>query len=152
MREQSEIDRHFMRLALEVGRRGAPNPNPHVGAILARGDRLLAWGHHARAGLAHAEVVALSRAGREARGATLYVSLEPCNHQGRTPPCVQAILAAGVSRVVIGTLDPNRGVRGGGAEELVRAGVEVVWSELEVEARELIAPWVDGWSRPHLSS
>ncbi len=81
------LDERLMRMALGAARRGRPSPNPHVGALVARGDEVIAIGHHERAGLAHAEVVALAKAGERARGATLYVTFEPCNHVGRTPPC-----------------------------------------------------------------
>lgn len=134
-------DVELMRLALEVGRLGAPAPNPHVGAIVVRAGRVISVGHHERAGAAHAEALALARAGGLARGATLFVTLEPCNHYGRTPPCVAAILASGVRRVVIGCPDPNPHVQGGGAEALRRAGVEVSLGACESEAAELIAPW-----------
>jgi pyrimidine deaminase RibD-like protein len=109
-----------MRHALAQGRHGKPAPNPHVGAVVVRHGRLVGEGHHERAGGPHAEVVALQRAGELARGATLYVTLEPCNHHGRTPPCVGAVLRAGVRRVVIGCADPNPFVSGGGVEALRR--------------------------------
>ena len=98
-------------------------------------------GFHARAGDDHAEVVALRAAGRRAAGGSLYVTLEPCNHTGRTPPCTDAILASKVARVVVGCRDPNPHVTGGGIEKLTRAGVEVVVGVLEHDARALIAPW-----------
>jgi diaminohydroxyphosphoribosylaminopyrimidine deaminase/5-amino-6-(5-phosphoribosylamino)uracil reductase len=116
-----------MRLALaeaEKGR-GRTHPNPAVGAVVARGGRVLGVGHHRRAGLPHAEVNALRAAGSRARGADLYVTLEPCNHQGRTPPCTEALIAAGVGRVLYGSDDPNPRVQGGGAQRLRRAGIEV---------------------------
>lgn len=131
----------FMQRALELGRQGDPSPNPHVGSVVVRDDRIVGEGHHHAAGSDHAEVVALTAAGAEARGATLYVTLEPCNHDGRTPPCVDAILGAGISRVVVGCRDPNPSVRGGGLERLESAGVEVKVGVLEAEARELIRPW-----------
>ena len=117
----------FMRLALaeaEKGR-GRTHPNPVVGALVVRGGRLIARGHHERAGLSHAEVNALRKAGERARGADVYVSLEPCNHQGRTPPCTEALIDAGVRRVFFGSRDPNPRVDGHGARRLRRAGIEV---------------------------
>ena len=89
--------------------RGATYPNPLVGAVVVRDGEVVGEGWHARRGAAHAEVIALQAAGERARGATLYVSLEPCTHHGATPPCVDAILAAGVARVVVGVRDPNPG-------------------------------------------
>ncbi|NOY91884.1 MAG: riboflavin biosynthesis protein RibD, partial [Deltaproteobacteria bacterium] len=95
-----------MRRALRQARKGRTAPNPHVGAVVVRAGQCVAVGHHARAGAAHAELMALRAAGEAARGATLYVTLEPCNHHGRTPPCTEAILAAQVRRVVVGCADP----------------------------------------------
>ena len=112
-------------LALAEHGRGLTSPNPIVGAVVVRDGRVVGEGFHARAGGAHAEVEALARAGAAARGATLYVTLEPCNHVGRTAPCVDAVLAAGVRRVVAAIADSNPRVRGGGAERLRAAGVEV---------------------------
>src|SRR5688572_3968304 len=124
-----------MARALELAQRGDPAPNPHVGSIVADGDTVLGEGFHETAGLDHAEVVALKAAGDNARGKTLYVTLEPCNHDGRTAPCVDAILAAGIARVVIACRDPNPSVPGGGADRLKEAGVEVKLGVLEKEAR-----------------
>ena len=118
----------FMRLALREAAKGAgrTSPNPVVGAVVVRGGRVVAAGHHARAGGPHAEVVAIRAAGRRARGADLYTTLEPCDHYGRTPPCSVAILEAGVKRVLVGSADPNPLVSGKGVARLRRAGVEVV--------------------------
>jgi len=117
-----------MALAVRQARRGEgrTRPNPPVGAVIVRGDQVLARGFHARAGADHAEVDALRKVGRRARGAELYVTLEPCAHQGRTPPCVDAICRAGIRRVVIGALDPNPRTDGQGVARLRQAGVEVV--------------------------
>ncbi len=104
---------------------GRTHPNPVVGAVVARGAQVLGLGHHRKAGGAHAEVEALREAGKKARGADLYVTLEPCNHQGRTPPCTDAILSAGIARVFIGSIDPNPLVKGKGAQRLRAAGVTV---------------------------
>ncbi len=132
-----------MRKALRLARRGLgrTSPNPPVGALVVRGGKVVGRGFHARAGLEHAEVVALGRAGRLARGATLYVTLEPCTHYGRTPPCVDAILGAGISRVVAAVADPNPRVRGRGFRALKKAGVEVIQGVLAEEGRELIEPF-----------
>ncbi|MBW2465396.1 MAG: bifunctional diaminohydroxyphosphoribosylaminopyrimidine deaminase/5-amino-6-(5-phosphoribosylamino)uracil reductase RibD, partial [Deltaproteobacteria bacterium] len=89
-RPQGDLDSRFMGLALREAARGRPSPNPHVGAVVVKGGKVIARGYHRRAGEAHAEALALSRAGRKARGATLYVTLEPCNHHGRTGPCTEA--------------------------------------------------------------
>ena len=120
-------DRLHLARALELGRRGwgRVHPNPLVGCVLVRDGAILGEGWHEEYGGPHAEVQCLSRAGDEARGATAYVSLEPCNHHGKTPPCTDALLAAGVSRVVYAAPDPGR-VSGGGGEALRKAGVDVV--------------------------
>jgi diaminohydroxyphosphoribosylaminopyrimidine deaminase/5-amino-6-(5-phosphoribosylamino)uracil reductase len=134
-------DRRFMQRALELALRGwgQTSPNPLVGAVLVRDGRIVAEGWHAHFGGPHAEVAAIEAAGREARGTTLYVTLEPCRHHGKTPPCVDAILAAGVSRVVAAVRDPTEA--GGGAELLAQAGVAVEIGLLAEEARELNAPF-----------
>src|SRR4051794_20864431 len=103
----------WMTQAVEVGQHGDPSPNPHVGCVIVHDDRLIATGYHASAGDRHAEIVALEQAGEQARGATLYVTLEPCNHFGKTPPCTDAIIKAGIKRVVAGCSDPNPNVQGG---------------------------------------
>src|SRR4051812_45013895 len=95
-------DSEFMAKAIAAGAKGYPSPNPHVGAVIVHGNEVLAIGHHEQAGEDHAEMQALKIAGNKAKGATLYVTLEPCNHVGRTPPCVDAILEAKVARVVVG--------------------------------------------------
>ena len=135
-------DAAWMSLAVDAGRRGAPAPNPHVGSVVVARGRLVGLGWHARAGEAHAEVAALRAAGTRARGAALFVTLEPCNHFGRTPPCTDAIIAAGVRRVVVACRDPNRHVIGGGVDRLRRAGVHVDVGTLEGAAGELIALWL----------
>jgi diaminohydroxyphosphoribosylaminopyrimidine deaminase/5-amino-6-(5-phosphoribosylamino)uracil reductase len=131
-----------MRRAIDEARLAVPSPNPPVGAVVISAEgELLAAAHHKRAGAPHAEVEALAIAGPEAKGASLYVTLEPCNHHGRTPPCVDAILAAGIRRVFIGARDPNPHVDGGGIERLESAGVEVVLGVAGDEAKALIEPW-----------
>jgi diaminohydroxyphosphoribosylaminopyrimidine deaminase/5-amino-6-(5-phosphoribosylamino)uracil reductase len=133
----------FMRAALrEAGKGlGRTSPNPAVGAVLAKDGRVIARGHHARAGGPHAEVVALRAAGARARGADLYTTLEPCDHFGRTPPCSRAILDAGVRRVFVGSSDPNPLVNGRGVARLRAAGVPVVEAVLRDACDALNAHW-----------
>lgn len=131
-------DQRPMALALEAAARGRPSPNPHVGAVVVQGDEVVAVGHHERAGLDHAEVAALRQAGDRSRGATLYCTLEPCNHHGRTPPCTDAILAAQVARVVVGCPDPAPHVPGA-LDRLRAAGIEVRVGVREAECRAVIA-------------
>ncbi|MBI4962075.1 MAG: bifunctional diaminohydroxyphosphoribosylaminopyrimidine deaminase/5-amino-6-(5-phosphoribosylamino)uracil reductase RibD [Desulfomonile tiedjei] len=123
----------FMALALRLARRrlGRTSPNPVVGAVLVKDGRVVGEGYHRAAGEPHAEVEAIRAAGSEAKGSELFVTLEPCNHHGRTPPCTEAILEAGIKKVWYGMDDPNPGVRGGGAKTLRTAGVEVVGHVLE---------------------
>jgi len=130
-----------MRLALRLGRRGLgrTSPNPAVGAVVVANGTVVGRGYHRQAGLPHAEVEALRDAGGRARGATLYVTLEPCAHHGRTPPCTDAVIAAGVRRVVIGTRDPNPTVPGKGLERLGAAGVVVRSGVLQAACDALIA-------------
>ena len=124
--------------------RGTTYPNPLVGAVVVRDGEVVGEGWHERRGEAHAEVNALGAAGERARGATLYVSLEPCTHHGTTPPCADAIVAAGVERVVVGVRDPNRSVSGGGIERLREAGVDVelVQGEPAWRSRDLNAGYL----------
>ena len=117
---------------------GKTRPNPPVGCVLVKNGRRVAGGYHRKAGAPHAEVEALGEAGMRARGATAYVTLEPCGHQGRTPPCTDALIAAGVARVVIGCTDPNPQVRGRGARYLRRAGIEVLTGVLASECTDVI--------------
>src|SRR5213594_4030086 len=124
----AEVAERFMRRAIELAEagRGLTSPNPMVGAIVVTpAGEVVGEGFHARVGAPHAEVEALREAGPRARGATLYVTLEPCSHQGRTPPCADAVIAAGVARVVVGAVDPNPLVGGGGIERLREVGIEV---------------------------
>ncbi len=137
----AEIHIQLMTRAIELARLGDPSPNPHVGCVLSREGEIVGEGYHVRAGREHAEVVALEQAGDKARGATAYVTLEPCSHQGRTPPCVDALIAARIARVVVGCRDPNPNVDGGGVERLLEAGIEVISGVLEKECRALIRPW-----------
>lgn len=133
----------FMRLALEEARRalGRTSPNPTVGAVLVKGGRVIARGHHRKAGQPHAEVVAIRRAGAAARGADLYTTLEPCDHYGRTPPCTLAILEAGVRQVICASFDPNPLVNGKGIARLRRAGIPVRTGVLRAEADRLNQPF-----------
>ncbi len=133
------MDEHFMRLALSLARKGMgrTHPNPMVGAVVVKEGRIVSTGYHRGFGLPHAEAVALERAGERARGATLYVNLEPCCHQGKTPPCCQAIWRAGIRRVVVAVQDPNPRVNGRGIEFLRSRGIEVRVGVLAREAEEL---------------
>ncbi len=139
LRQMNPYDHLYMRLALqEAGKgQGRTSPNPCVGAVIVRGDTIVGSGYHRRAGTPHAEVNAIAAAGAAARGATMYVTLEPCNHSGRTPPCTRAVLAAGIARVVVGMLDPNPSVAGGGAAFLAAQGIEVEIGVLEEQCRAL---------------
>src|SRR5688572_4495287 len=120
------FDTSTMRLAIDEARKALPSPNPPVGAVVVNAEgHVVAVAHHVRAGDEHAEGLALAMAGEAARGGALYVTLEPCNHQGRTAPCVDTVLSSGVRRVVIGALDPNPNVPGGGAQRLTDAGLVV---------------------------
>jgi diaminohydroxyphosphoribosylaminopyrimidine deaminase/5-amino-6-(5-phosphoribosylamino)uracil reductase len=147
----AEADRAYMRRALALARRGwgQTAPNPMVGAVVVRGGRVVGEGWHARYGGPHAEVVALQAAGARARGATVYVTLEPCAHWGHTPPCADALIAAGVRRVVCATRDPNPRARGGAAR-LRRAGIRVEFGVEAEAARELNAPFFAAHERPDM--
>jgi diaminohydroxyphosphoribosylaminopyrimidine deaminase/5-amino-6-(5-phosphoribosylamino)uracil reductase len=142
--KQSELDIWHVRRALELAARGqgCVEPNPMVGCVVVRGAEIIGEGWHRRFGEPHAEIEALRIAGRRAAGATLYVTLEPCCHHGKTPPCTRAILEAGISRVVIATGDPLPQVDGGGVAELRKAGVQLEQGVLELEARSLNAPYL----------
>jgi diaminohydroxyphosphoribosylaminopyrimidine deaminase/5-amino-6-(5-phosphoribosylamino)uracil reductase len=135
----SVLDHLYMAQALRLAERGlyTTTPNPRVGCVLVRNDTVVGEGWHERAGEPHAEVHALRDAGLNARGATAYVTLEPCSHHGRTPPCADALVAAGVSRVVAAMADPNPQVAGRGLERLRAAGIETACGLLQGEAREL---------------
>lgn len=135
----SERDHLFMARALRLARKGiySTHPNPRVGCVIVRDGEIVGEGWHARAGEPHAEVHALRQAGERARGATAYVTLEPCSHHGRTPPCADALVAAGVDRVVAAMQDPNPQVAGRGLLRLANAGIEVLSGVLEAEARAL---------------
>ena len=123
------------------------SPNPRVGCVIARGGQIIGEGWHQRAGTPHAEVHALQQAGQAARGATVYVTLEPCSHHGRTPPCADALIAAGVSRVMAAMRDPNPQVAGRGLAQLQAAGIAVECGLLEEPARELNIGFVSRMTR-----
>ncbi|MCS6942129.1 MAG: bifunctional diaminohydroxyphosphoribosylaminopyrimidine deaminase/5-amino-6-(5-phosphoribosylamino)uracil reductase RibD [Geminocystis sp.] len=122
-----DFDTSMMKRCIELAKRalGRTSPNPMVGAVVVKDGRVVGEGFHPGAGKPHAEVFALQQAGEAARGATVYVNLEPCNHYGRTPPCTEALIAAGVRRVVVGMVDPDERVCGRGIERLKAAGIEV---------------------------
>jgi len=148
-------DFRWMGRALELAERGAglTSPNPLVGAVVVATGRAVGEGFHARAGGPHAEIEALAKAGDAARGATLYVTLEPCNHTGRTPPCADAVKRAGIQRVVAAMADPNLRVVGGGAAALSNAGIGAFLGCREREALLLNRAFVSSarWGRPHVT-
>ncbi|MDD1957141.1 bifunctional diaminohydroxyphosphoribosylaminopyrimidine deaminase/5-amino-6-(5-phosphoribosylamino)uracil reductase RibD [Pseudomonas sp. 8209] len=137
--ERDVLDAHYMARALELARKGlySTHPNPRVGCVIVRDGQVVGEGWHVRAGEPHAEVHALRQAGELARGACAYVTLEPCSHHGRTPPCAEALVKAGVARVVAAMQDPNPQVAGQGLKRLADVGIEVASGVLEAEARAL---------------
>jgi len=134
-----KTDAQYMQQALRLAQRGryTTSPNPNVGCVLVGRGEIVGQGWHRRAGEAHAEVNALQRAGAKARGACAYVTLEPCSHTGKTPPCADALIAAGVQRVVVAMRDPNPLVAGSGLKKLAQAGIDVTCGLLETQARAL---------------
>ena len=132
-------DERYLQQALKLARkaRGRTSPNPMVGALVVKEDEIVGKGFHPAAGKPHAEIYALREAGDQARQATMYVTLEPCNHQGRTPPCTEAIITAGISRVVIGMEDPNPKVAGKGIARLQESGIDTISGILEDECHRL---------------
>ncbi len=144
-----EADDHYMGLALELADAGlyTARPNPRVGCVLVRDGAIVGRGCHLRAGEAHAEVNALRQAGDLATGATAYISLEPCSHHGRTPPCADALITAGVSRVVVAMADPNPRVAGGGLARLAQNGIAVAVGLREAQARALNAGFISRMER-----
>ncbi|MGW8247067.1 MAG: bifunctional diaminohydroxyphosphoribosylaminopyrimidine deaminase/5-amino-6-(5-phosphoribosylamino)uracil reductase RibD [Acidiferrobacterales bacterium] len=129
----------YMARAIQLAKLGnfTAHPNPRVGCVIVKDQEIIAEGWHQKTGEPHAEAIALAAAGDQARGATVYVTLEPCSHTGRTPPCADALIGAGVSRVVVGMQDPNPSVAGSGVERLRNAGIEVSLGVLEEAARKL---------------
>ncbi|EGO63261.1 bifunctional diaminohydroxyphosphoribosylaminopyrimidine deaminase/5-amino-6-(5-phosphoribosylamino)uracil reductase RibD [Acetonema longum] len=147
MIHQQLLDQQFMQMALDLAKQGLgrTSPNPMVGAVVAQDGKAVGQGWHQRAGTPHAEVHALQAAGDQANGATLYVTLEPCCHHGKTPPCTDAVIKAGIRRVVVAMTDPNPCVGGGGIARLKAAGVEVVSGILAQEAarlNEVFIKWI----------
>ena len=136
---RTAADERFMRRTLELAAKalGRTSPNPVVGAVIVRNGRIIGEGFHRRAGLPHAEREALRRITETARGATIYVNLEPCSHYGRTPPCADALIEAGIKRVVVGMVDPNPLVQGRGLRRLRRAGIAVATGVLREECERL---------------
>ncbi|MDR2550557.1 MAG: bifunctional diaminohydroxyphosphoribosylaminopyrimidine deaminase/5-amino-6-(5-phosphoribosylamino)uracil reductase RibD [Desulfobulbus sp.] len=134
----------YMELALDEARKGLgrTSPNPAVGAVIVKDGVVVGRGYHKKAGTPHAEVNALADAGPRAAGATIYVTLEPCNHTGRTPPCTEAILRSGIAKVVIGMTDPNPRVAGGGGQYLASRGIAVYSGVLEQQCRALNYPFI----------
>lgn len=152
--ESSQKER-FMREAIRLARKacGRTRPNPQVGAVVVKDGRIVGRGYHKRAGLPHAEIEALKEAGNLAQGAELYVTLEPCVHFGRTPPCVDSIIESGIKKVYVGTLDPNPIVYKKGIERLKAANIDVEYGILEEECRKLnegYNVWVSQ-NRPHIT-
>lgn len=148
----SDFEREVMAQAIAEAKRGRPSPNPRVGAAIVRDDEVVSLGHHAEAGLAHAEVDAIRNARTGVEGGTLYVTLEPCNHQGRTGPCTEAIVEAGIARVVIGCRDPAPHVPGA-IDRLRASGIDVEVGLLEDECTALVADFAKHiqTGRPHVT-
>lgn len=144
MRPASDSDRPFMKQALKLAKKavGRTSPNPLVGAVVVKNGKIVGRGYHKKAGTPHAEVHALRMAGKKAKGATLYVTLEPCNHTGKTPPCTQDILKHGIARVVVGMEDPNPLVSGSGCHFLESQGVLVAGELLAAECRAINRPFI----------
>ena len=145
----SAEDHSYMARALQLAQRGlyTATPNPRVGCVIVRDGAVIGEGWHERAGAPHAEVNALAAAGERARGATAYVTLEPCHHHGRTPPCDEALIAAGVARVVVAMRDPDPRTGGLGLERIINAGITTAAGVLEPEARELNIGFVSRLTR-----
>lgn len=132
-------DEQYMRLALSLAKKGlgTTSPNPMVGAVLVKGSQIVGKGYHKKAGSHHAEVIAIGDAREEAKGSVLYINLEPCSHVGKTPPCADAVIEAGIKKAVISMVDPNPEVSGRGIEKLRKAGIDVKVGLFEEEAKKL---------------
>ena len=139
MNAQAEIDEFYLRKSLNLAKKaeGKTFPNPLVGCVIVKNNKIIGKGFHKKAGDNHAEINALNNSEQSVNGATLYVNLEPCSHFGKTPPCVESIIKAGISRVVFCTLDPNTKVHGKGKQKLIDSGVEVTFGILEHAAEQL---------------
>ena len=137
-------DEHFMKIAVQEAKKGEgrTSPNPCVGAVIVKSGQIISRGYHKKAGTPHAEVNAINVADESLIGSTIYVTLEPCNHTGKTPPCTEMILGSGISRVVVGMTDPNPLVDGGGVAFLKKNGVEVTTGVLVDECEEIIRPFI----------
>jgi diaminohydroxyphosphoribosylaminopyrimidine deaminase/5-amino-6-(5-phosphoribosylamino)uracil reductase len=137
-------DISFMKIALKEAKKGLgrTSPNPCVGAVVVKYGEIIAKGYHRKAGTPHAEIHALRSAGSEAKDATLYVTLEPCNHSGRTPPCTEAIKKSGIKKVVVGMIDPNPLVAGSGCDSLTEGGIEVKHGVLDEECKKINRPFI----------
>lgn len=146
----TETDLRWMRRAVQLARRGFPVPNPHVGAVLVKDGVVVGEGYHPYAGAPHAETFAFQQAGDAAHGATLYVTLEPCCHYGRTPPCTNAIIERGIRRVVVGMIDPHSWVNGKGVSQLREAGVQVELLNPEVPAEAKLITELEAINRIYL--
>ena len=133
------LNERFMKIAIELAKKGIGNvnPNPLVGAIIVKDDKIIGQGYHEKYGQGHAEVNAFKSLTEDATGATMYVTLEPCSHYGKTPPCVDRIIENKISKVIIGMVDPNPLVAGNGIEKLKKAGIEVEVGILEEECRKI---------------
>src|SRR5699024_12674682 len=132
-------DEYYMNIALELanGVKGQTTPNPPVGAVIVKNGRIIGMGAHLKSGEAHAEVLAVEMAGKETNGATIYVTLEPCSHFGKTPPCTDMLIYHGIKRVVIATVDQHHQVSGNGIKNLQAEGIEVVQGILKEKADQL---------------
>src|SRR3989338_7503592 len=137
-------DEKYMRLAIDLAKRaeGRTSPNPLVGAVVVRKGRVIGKGYHKKAGLEHAEINAIRQASKRARGATLYVTLEPFDHFGKTSPCTDAVIGSGIRKVVIGMKDPNPINNGRGIKELKRNGIAAKAGILESEVRDINKPYI----------
>lgn len=137
-------DKKYMQMAIKLAKKaeGKTSPNPLVGAVIVKNNRIIGIGYHKKAGMPHAEINALKLAGNNARGAALYVNLEPCDHFGKTPPCTNAIIRSGIKKVIIGMKDPNPLNNGRGIKKLKRYGIKVITRILEKEAESINRPYV----------